>query len=140
MKKIIFSIILGLSVCGAAMAADTPTKLITKTITEGKGTPAKVGDKVYVHYTGWLYDTSAKDNKGKKFDSSLDRGEPFGIRLGQGLVIKGWEEGVPGMKIGEKRTLVIPPEKGYGERGAGDAIPANATLLFEVEMIKIISN
>jgi FKBP-type peptidyl-prolyl cis-trans isomerase len=98
---------------------------------EGTGEAAKKDDKVEVHYTGWL----AKD--GKKFDSSKDRGRPFTFTLGAGRVIKGWDEGVVGMKVGGKRKLMIPAKLGYGERGAGDDIPPNADLVFEVEMLKI---
>lgn len=98
---------------------------------EGAGTEAKKGDKVTVHYTGWL-----KSN-GKKFDSSVDRGDPFVFPLGGGMVIRGWDEGVAGMKIGEKRRLTIPPDLGYGARGAGGVIPPNADLIFEVELLKV---
>lgn len=90
-----------------------------------------------VHYTGWLYDPSAPNNKGKKFDSSLDRGQPFSFPLGGGRVIRGWDEGVAGMKIGGKRTLIIPPEMGYGANGAGGVIPPNATLIFDVELLGV---
>lgn len=103
----------------------------------GTGRTAHKGDMVSVHYTGWLYDPTEPGSKGTKFDSSLDRGEPFSFRLGMGQVIRGWEEGVAGMKVGGKRTLVIPPELGYGARGAGSVIPPNATLLFEVELLDI---
>ena len=97
----------------------------------GDGTEAKEGSKVMVHYTGTL-------ENGKKFDSSVDRGQPFGpITLGKGMVIKGWDEGLQGMKVGGKRKLIIPPDLGYGARGAGDAIPPNATLIFEVELLEV---
>ncbi|MFO1469698.1 MAG: FKBP-type peptidyl-prolyl cis-trans isomerase [Turneriella sp.] len=99
---------------------------------EGDGQAAKAGQQVRVHYTGWLDDGG---KKGKKFDSSVDRGQPFVFGLGQGMVIKGWDEGVAGMKIGEKRTLFIPSAKGYGARGAGGVIPPNADLIFDVELL-----
>jgi FKBP-type peptidyl-prolyl cis-trans isomerase len=99
----------------------------------GTGAIAKAGSDVTVHYTGWLWKDGAK---GAKFDSSKDRGDPFGFSLGAREVIAGWDEGVQGMKVGGKRTLVIPPQLGYGARGAGGVIPPNATLLFEVELLK----
>jgi FKBP-type peptidyl-prolyl cis-trans isomerase len=102
--------------------------------TIGDGTEARPGKKVSVHYTGWLYDNGTK---GAKFDSSLDRGKPFQFALGAHQVIAGWDEGVAGMKVGGKRTLIIPPELGYGSRGAGGVIPPNATLIFDVELLGV---
>ncbi len=99
----------------------------------GSGEAAKAGQRATVHYTGWLY---INGEKGDKFDSSLDRGQPFAFPLGAGRVIRGWDEGVAGMRPGGKRTLIIPPELGYGRQGAGGVIPPNATLLFEVELIE----
>lgn len=103
----------------------------------GTGREAEPGFNVTVHYTGWLYDEKAVGHKGKKFDSSLDRKEPFKFDLGAGQVIQGWDEGFAGMKIGGKRTLVIPSEMGYGARGAGGVIPPNATLVFDVELLEV---
>ena len=98
----------------------------------GTGAEAKAGQHVKVHYTGWLYNDGVK---GAKFDSSKDRNDPFDFGLGAGMVIRGWDEGVQGMKVGGTRLLVIPPELGYGARGAGGVIPPNATLIFEVELL-----
>ncbi len=100
----------------------------------GDGATATPGAKVSVHYTGWLYKDGAK---GAKFDSSLDRGQPFDFTLGAHQVIAGWDEGVAGMKVGGERTLIIPPELGYGARGAGGVIPPNATLMFDVELLNV---
>lgn len=100
----------------------------------GDGATATPGTKVSVHYTGWLYNNGAK---GTKFDSSIDRGKPFQFTLGAHQVIAGWDEGVAGMKVGGKRTLIIPPELGYGARGAGGVIPPNATLMFDVELLGV---
>ena len=100
----------------------------------GDGQEAVEGNHVDVHYTGWLYDETASDHKGQKFDSSLDRDQLFSFSLGAGQVIEGWDQGVQGMKIGGKRTLIIPSEMGYGARGAGGVIPPNATLVFDVEL------
>ncbi len=121
----------------AGAAAATSGKVVTtasglkyEVLREGNGPGAKAGQTVAVHYTGWL-------TNGTKFDSSVDRGQPFDFHLGAGQVIKGWDEGVAGMKVGEKRKLTIPPQLGYGERGAGGVIPPNATLVFDVELLGI---
>ena len=112
----------------------TATGLQFEELTVGSGNTATAGQKVSVHYTGWL---TQNGNKGTKFDSSHDRGEPFVFPLGKGHVIKGWDEGVAGMKVGGKRKLTIPPGLGYGARGAGAVIPPNATLVFEVELLDV---
>ena len=120
--------------------AKEPEKIATKSgltymdLVVGEGAEAVAGQPVDGHYTGWLDDGG---KKGKKFDSSVDRGKPFAFLLGGGRVIKGWDEGVAGMKVGGKRTLIIPPALGYGERGAGGVIPPNATLIFDVELLKV---
>ncbi|WP_298234037.1 FKBP-type peptidyl-prolyl cis-trans isomerase [uncultured Azohydromonas sp.] len=102
----------------------------------GTGATAQAGTNVTVHYTGWLQDPSKSDGRGRKFDSSKDRRDPFRFNLGAGQVIQGWDEGVQGMQEGGTRVLVIPPELGYGAYGAGGVIPPNATLVFEVELLK----
>jgi len=111
-------------------ATTTASGLVFEELVVGTGNAAASGQKVSVHYTGWL-------TNGTKFDSSKDRGEPFVFPLGKGHVIKGWDEGVAGMKVGGKRTLLIPPGLGYGARGAGGVIPPNATLLFEVQLLEL---
>jgi len=103
----------------------------------GTGRETVKGNTVVVHYTGWLYDPSAQGQKGARFDSSRDRQQPFTFTLGAGQVIRGWDEGVAGMKVGGQRTLVIPPDMGYGSRGAAGVIPPNATLIFDVELLEI---
>lgn len=113
------------------------TTLVKNDIKLGDGREAEKGLSVTVHYTGWLYDSSSKDGKGKKFDSSVDRQEPFVFILGVGQVIKGWDEGVNGMKVGGHRLITIPSEMGYGSRGAGGVIPANADLIFDVQLLGI---
>lgn len=132
--------VFALAACSAtppAHATGSVDKLTTIDQKVGTGAEAKDGMKVLVHYTGWLYDDSAKDKHGTKFDSSRDHGEPFSFMLGQGSVIAGWDQGVAGMREGGKRILLIPAALGYGARGAGDDIPPNASLVFEVELLKV---
>jgi len=112
----------------------TPSGLKITDTQAGTGATPKTGQTCVMHYTGWLYQDG---KKGAKFDSSVDRGQPFEFPIGTGRVIKGWDEGVASMKVGGKRTLIIPPELGYGARGAGGVIPPNATLLFEVELLGV---
>lgn len=142
MHKLLRSATLALAMilpaCPAFSAAAPATSTLTKTdIKVGTGAEAVPGKSVSVHYTGWLYEASKPNHKGKKFDSSVDRGEAFVFPLGAGRVIRGWDEGVAGMKIGGKRTLIIPPDMAYGARGAGGVIPPNATLIFDVELLGI---
>jgi FKBP-type peptidyl-prolyl cis-trans isomerase FkpA len=119
------------------VAQSNLTELIKNDDRVGTGNEAAAGRQVTVHYTGWLYDAAKQDHKGSKFDSSRDRNEPFAFRLGGGDVIRGWDEGVAGMKVGGRRTLTIPPGLGYGSRGAGGVIPPNATLVFDVELLDV---
>jgi FKBP-type peptidyl-prolyl cis-trans isomerase FkpA len=112
----------------------TASGLQYEDVNTGSGDEAKAGDHVSVHYTGWLYENGVA---GRKFDSSKDRGDPFEFPLAAGHVIRGWDEGVQGMRVGGTRRLVIPAELGYGARGAGGVIPSNATLLFEVELLAV---
>src|SRR4030067_1083390 len=149
MKRIIFLLLALLLTAGifsttactnkAAQKRETGnmTELIKTDVKLGEGDLAAAGKSVSVHYTGWLYDAAAPDQHGKKFDSSRDRNEPFDFPLGAGRGIKGWDQGVEGMKVGGQRTLVIPAHLGYGARGAGGAIPPNATLVFDVELLGV---
>ncbi|MGH9254635.1 MAG: FKBP-type peptidyl-prolyl cis-trans isomerase [Vicinamibacterales bacterium] len=123
--------------CGSSTETSSVTQLVTQDDQAGTGAEAQSGRVVTVHYTGWLYDASRPDRKGAKFDSSRDRNEPFSFNLGAGEVIRGWDEGVAGMKVGGRRTLTIPPDMGYGARGAGGVIPPNAMLLFDVELLDV---
>jgi peptidylprolyl isomerase len=145
-NTLILALGLALVGSGAALLATSPAALAAeKAMTTasglkiedskpGTGASPKTGDKCVMHYTGWLYENGVK---GAKFDSSVDRGQPFKFTIGVGQVIKGWDEGVASMKVGGKRNLIIPPQLGYGTRGAGRVIPPNATLLFEVELLGI---
>ena len=117
---------------GRTMTTASGLKIIDTQV--GTGATPRTGQTCVMHYTGWLYENG---QKGKKFDSSVDRNEPFEFPIGQGQVIAGWDEGVATMKVGGKRTLIIPPELGYGARGAGGVIPPNATLIFEVELLEV---
>ncbi len=118
----------------AQQPVTTPSGLQYIDTKAGTGASPKTGQTCVMHYTGWLYENG---KKGAKFNSSLDRGAPFEFPIGNGRVIKGWDEGVASMKVGGKRTLIIPPELGYGARGAGGVIPPNATLMFDVELLGI---
>ena len=138
LMKTLFGIsllIFGLNFAGYAAADNGEFTKIDAKI--GTGKEATSGKMVSVHYTGWLFDKSAENNKGKKFDSSRDRPGDFTFSLGAGRVIKGWDQGVQGMKVGGKRTLIIPPSMGYGARGAGNIIPPNATLVFDIELMGV---
>ncbi len=138
---IIFTVLTALAGCSeqtvTSSTSESIAALVKKDVKIGDGDEAARGDMISVHYTGWLYDGSATSNKGKKFDSSRDRGQPFGFKLGAGGVIQGWDQGVAGMKVGGQRTLTIPSSLGYGARGAGGSIPPNATLVFDVELLNI---
>jgi peptidylprolyl isomerase len=137
--SILFAIMLfvapsGANAQNAGAAVTTPSGLQIIDTKVGTGASPKPGQTCVMHYTGWLY---VNGQKGKKFDSSVDRNEPFEFPIGQHRVIAGWDEGVATMKVGGKRTLIIPPELGYGARGAGGVIPPNATLLFDVELLSV---
>lgn len=131
---ILFSCLVAASAALAAEAVVTKSGLKYQDLNLGQGAQAVAGKPVVVHYTGWLYENG---QRGAKFDSSVDRGTPFRFNLGEGQVIAGWDEGVAGMKVGGKRTLIIPPDLGYGARGAGRIIPPHATLLFDVELLEV---
>ena len=114
-----------------------PDELIIEELAVGEGEEAVNGKTAVVHYTGWLYDPDAEDRKVAKFDSSRDRGAPFKFPVGGGRVIRGWDQGVAGMQVGGRRLLIIPPDLGYGARGAGGVIPPNAVLVFDVELLGV---
>ncbi len=117
-----------------------PKKLVVEDVMIGKGKVATKGKTVKVHYTGWLYDATQPNGRGKQFDSSLKRGEPFSFPLGAGTVIRGWDEGFRDMRVGGKRVLIIPPELGYGAAGARTEIPGNSSLIFEVELMDVLDS
>ena len=121
----------------AGGASMPPEQLTVQDLEPGSGVAVAAGQTAVVHYTGWLWDAAAPENKGRKFDSSRDHGDTFAFRVGGGEVIRGWDQGVDGMKVGGKRRLVIPPDLGYGARGAGGVIPGGATLVFDVELMGI---
>jgi FKBP-type peptidyl-prolyl cis-trans isomerase FkpA len=121
----------------AAAAVAPPTVLERTDVVKGTGEGISLGQVAVVHYTGWLFDPTAPEQKGTKFDSSRDRGEPFKFAIGAGQVIRGWDEGVQGMQPGGQRRLVIPADLAYGDRGAGNVIPPGATLVFDVELLAI---
>jgi FKBP-type peptidyl-prolyl cis-trans isomerase FkpA len=139
------TLLLTLAACGpkeappttATASAPAVSSLQSVVLKPGDGPAITAGQMAVMQYTGWLYETSAPDHKGKKFDSSLDSGKPFSFPLGAGSVIKGWDQGVLGMQVGESRRLIIPPDLAYGESGAGGVIPPGATLVFDVELVKI---
>ena len=132
------AVLLGAFIAAPAVLAAGNVTLLQKTDrVAGKGTVARDGDTVQVNYTGWLYDANAKNHHGREFDSSLDSGEPISFTLGAGEVIAGWDQGIVGMHVGGKRTLVIPSRLAYGSRGASDTIPPNATLVFDVELVGV---
>jgi len=124
-------------VASPALAAGDVTQLQKIDRVVGSGAVANDGDVVQVNYTGWLYDANAADHHGKEFDSSLENGEPIRFTLGAGEVIQGWDQGIRGMHVGGKRTLIIPAQLAYGGRGAGDAVPPNAVLVFDVELVGV---
>jgi FKBP-type peptidyl-prolyl cis-trans isomerase FkpA len=132
--------LISLVACSAPAPQQTRGSVDQLTVVDSKigtGTEAVAGMKVTVHYTGWLYDETAGNKHGSQFDSSRDHGEPFSFVLGAGNVIAGWDQGVAGMHVGGKRTLLIPAALGYGARGAGDDIPPNASLVFDVELLDV---
>jgi FKBP-type peptidyl-prolyl cis-trans isomerase FkpA len=135
------SCLLALGACGGPQqqppAVSSVTSLQSTELKVGGGASVAPGQMAVVQYTGWLYETTAKDNKGKQFDSSRERREPFKFPLGTGSVIKGWDQGVAGMKVGGSRRLIIPPDLAYGDAGAQGVIPPGATLVFDIELVGI---
>jgi len=140
MRRLLVPLLLSLAVAACTPEGPPPGGTLTTFETldtqPGTGAVATPGQKVTVHYTGWIYDERSADRHGKTFDSSVTRGEPFVFELGAGQVIRGWDEGVAGMKVGGKRTLMIPPAQGYGDRRVGP-IPAGSSLVFDVELLDV---
>jgi len=149
LKKVIATAVIALAAASACAQTPVPLapiaapaevkELVKEDTKEGAGKVAEKNKAVLVHYTGWIYDPKAPGRKGAQFDTSAGRPTPFGFIIGVGKVIKGWDEGVPGMKEGGKRTLIIPPAMAYGDKGAGGVIPPGATLLFDVELVKVLN-
>lgn len=139
MRALLLSVVLLLCACAPSVPPPTGSVAELQRIDQqaGTGAVAIAGNDVTVHYTGWLYDENAPEKRGQKFDSSVDRGEPFTFLLGAGQVIRGWDDGVAGMKVGGKRLLLIPSDYGYGQEGAGGVIPPGASLVFEVELLDV---
>ncbi len=139
MRSLVYIIVLLLAACANPGPSPGGSVAELQRIDEksGAGATATGGSEVTVHYTGWLYDQRKPDQRGEKFDSSVDRGEPFTFLLGAGQVIRGWDDGVAGMQVGGKRVLLIPSDYGYGRDGAGGSIPPNASLVFEVELLGV---
>jgi FKBP-type peptidyl-prolyl cis-trans isomerase FkpA len=143
--KALFAVVLAASLLAAcssgteddALSQTTLTKLETTDVKVGSGTEARPGRRVSVHYTGWLYHPTRPEHKGRKFDSSKDRGQPLNLTIGVGEVIPGWDQGLVGMKAGGSRRLVIPSALAYGRQGSGDAIPPNATLIFDIDLLNV---
>ncbi len=137
LRILVFVSLFVFTACGQPDSYEITDGLSARILQEGDGELAEIGQIAVVHYTGWLYDDTAENNRGTKFDSSVDRDKHFPFMLGAGGVIKGWDQGVVGMKVGEKRELTIAPEMAYGDRGAGAVIPPGATLVFEIELAEL---
>lgn len=138
MHRLLLAATLTFAACTLPALAADQLRLLQKTdIAVGTGPVANDGDVVEVNYTGWLYDANARDHHGAEFDSSGENGNPISFTLGAGEVIAGWDQGIRGMRVGGKRVLVIPPRLAYGGRGAGDAVPPNATLVFDVQLVGV---
>lgn len=141
LTRLVFVVLLGLTLAACTDPGPPPGGTVAELQridnTVGIGPVATSGSEVTVHYTGWIYDERRPDKRGEKFDSSVDRGEPFDFLLGAGRVIRGWDDGVAGMRVGGKRTLVIPSYMAYGREGAGGVIPPNASLVFDVELLAV---